>query len=333
MKKTKEWWIEKIENFQAWEVDCNELKIQVLCKEFENWLQSVHEIPKIRKISIQRITLSRMKIEALAFHVSKNIDILELQLEKNNFGRCETHIFSGMKHLMKAFHCNTTITTLHLQYQSITRTNDVAEMLYQNKTLTSLNLSHNFIDDIALELLSNTLPSSNIKILDLSSNSISNTGARKLIQKCERMKMLSLSGNKLHTENIEESFIWGLLNKDLSSKVQDIDLSRTLLTDKEVQLLCRGSKCTSIDVSINRIDDVETLLKCISKNSSFLECFTCYNIGHFDVNRWSKNMKFIEAKLPQFQNWGYYSHGFEMSIPHNILDWKKKLLNFFDFKK
>lgn len=108
---------------------------------------------------------------------------------------------------------NKSITKLDISGCALSSLEPLAQVLQTNKSLTSINLSHNKIDDRALILLSKSLPSSGAQRLfeiDLSYNKIGNEGIKVYIETLASLhsviyiQTLNLHKNKISNEGAED---------------------------------------------------------------------------------------------------------------------------------
>lgn len=130
----------------------------------------------------------------------------------------------------------------------------IAEALSKNKSIESVDLSSNEIDDECADSLATFISKHKVTSLNFENNKFEGTGAKIIFEAISthpNWSVLQFNGNKLGDEGIES--VAFLVNKNPS--ISELQLARNLISDAGVKLLCDSLKnnnsVTHIDLSGN----------------------------------------------------------------------------------
>ena len=197
-----------------------------------------------------------------AFKLSKNIQSLDVS---NNYT-------ANFKDLELLFNKNLQLRKINFSKNNINKFDELNLLLKNNKQINYINLSNNKLNNIS-DFTTFLLNHKSINYLDLSFNNIRNIAP--LIdflksKKC-RIKYLNLSNNK----------IAHLINLDLNTSLEELDLSNNLILDEDIiyisKLIRNNKHIKNINLSYNNINYVDNLIKPILNSRSLQEINLSYN--------------------------------------------------------
>ena len=115
------------------------------------------------------------------------------------------------------------------------------------KTLSSLNISNNRIDDEGVKVLCEGL-GEELHTLNISHNEISDRGLEAIAQ-CKNLVELDISDNKIDDEGAE------ILCKGLGEEFHTLNISRNKIGDRGLEAISQRKNLVKLDISYNKIDD------------------------------------------------------------------------------
>ena len=156
----------------------------------------------LKGLSLYNNYISEQGCVAIAEMLSYDTALTYLDLSDNpDIGR------EGMRKICDSLQNNIHLKRLNVSQINLDETDDIAEMLCHNNTLTELNLSQNRINDAGMDIISKSLETNKtLQTLNLLLNMVGDASAKgiaTMLHENNSLKQLNLSGNKIREEGAE----------------------------------------------------------------------------------------------------------------------------------
>jgi hypothetical protein len=201
-------------------------------------LEGLHDHPTLRTLILDR--LPNLSGLGTLLQQQQNHAISDLHISRYKF--LDGPVPSGLEQLVTAMQRNTTIAKLTISQSSIGR--DQAKVLKgifpRNQTLKSLNLVRNLMNaEVLAELATGLYRNTSLEHLDVADNHLNDAAAARILQQLIRRNK-SLTRMDIDRNSIGKSVGSIADGLRINTKLQDVDLSGSMLGDVGVEVLARG---------------------------------------------------------------------------------------------